>query len=356
MGHRTVAKQSRLNYGVHQVDASADRGTILACCRAGGLEISDEQYRWKFEENPLGRALCWVALEPVHDRVIGHLALFPRRLLVAGIPHRAAVVGDFVVEANHRTFWPAFLLQTAAKSACASGQFSFLYTFPNHLSRPVLLRAGYRSLGNFRTGVRLLQTRAVFRNRRHPLALNWPAVALDVALKWLSKESWFRRDDLRTQELSVFDERFDIFWAKVLPQFSGIVGRETKYANWRFASAAHNRYSTFAVQKQASGEVGGYIVWSENEGKVVIAELLAFDESLDFLIGEFIGMQRQRNAHSIVLSYFGGAALARKLQRFGFIFWRAPAEAVVCADSNLLPADPRHQTDGWYLVEGDADI
>jgi len=346
----------KVSYFVRQADASAERGTILATCRAGGLVISDEQYRWKYEENPLGPASCWLVVERGHDTLVGHVALFPRRLLVRGASWRAAVVGDFVVDPAHRTFWPAVLLQKAAVSACGPGQFSFLYTFPNQLARSVLLRAGYRSLGSFRTGVRLLQTRAAFRNLPHRLALPWAADASDAALKWLSKETWYRRRDMYVRELSAFDGSFDILWAKMLPQFAGVIDREMTYANWRFGSAAHKQYSIFAVLKPATSEVAGYIVWSAQDGKVLISDILVFDEALDTLLGEFIRLQRQRNANSIVIGYFGGAALARKLQQFGFIFRRSPAEVLVCADSKLLPVNPIPNPDGWYFVDGDADV
>jgi hypothetical protein len=353
---RIMEPAPKFDYFVRQADPFAERDTILATCRGGGLIISDEQYRWRYEDNPLGPALCWLVVERKNDTAVGHLALFSRRLLANGRAYRAAVVGDFVVNPAHRTFWPAVLLQKAAVSSCRPDQFNFLYAFPNQLAGSVLLRAGYRSLGNFRAGVRLLQTKIVFRNRLHRVALSWAADAFDAALKWVSKETWRSRGDMYVQPFLAFDQRFDVFWAKILPRFAGVIGRDATYANWRFISAAHKQYSIFAVLNSATHELAGYIVWSAEAGKVLISDVLAFDYAFDTLLGEFLRMQRQRNANSIVIGYVGGTTTARKFQQFGFIFRRSPAQAIVYGDSKLLPGSTISGPGEWFFIDGDADV
>jgi len=343
-------------YFVRPADAYKDRDIILATCRTGGLTISDEQYRWKYEANPLGPARCWLVVEGKHDSAVGHLALFPREMLVRGYCCRAAVVGDFVVHPAHRTFWPAVLLQRAALSACRPGQFPLLYTFPNQVAHSVLLRAGYRSLGHFRAGVRLLKTQAALQDGRHGPTLPWAAGAIDAALRWLSKETWYSRGDMYLEELSEFDARFNVFWAKILREFTHIIRRDASYANWRFMCAVHRHYSISALMKSPTAEVMGYIVWSCTAGKVLISDALVFDDALEQLFGEFIRMQRQRNASSIVIAYFGGPAFARKLQQFGFLFRRSATEAIVCTDSEFFPATSSSDPEGWYFIDGDADV
>ena len=98
------------SYRVQIAEIDRDRGNVLRLCKTSALQSSPEKYHWNYEMNPLGHAWCALVIEPIHEQVVGTTALFPRRLLLDGVSLQAAVAGDFAVEPEHRTLYPAMAL------------------------------------------------------------------------------------------------------------------------------------------------------------------------------------------------------------------------------------------------------
>lgn len=343
-------------YFVRAADMDRDQGDVLRLCRISKLNGSPEKCPWKYDMNPLGRTWCALAIESASDKVVGTTALFPRRLLVDGTSLRAAVAGDFAVEPGHRTLYPAIALQKAALAACQGGAFDVLYGLPNNAARPVQLRAGYQSVGQVTAGVRLLRTRAALA-RRGQASWRWGADVLDSIVTLLSRES---RANMATSycyvSLPRFDARFDRFWANALANHRIIVGRDSLYANWRFADCPILKYSLFTAVHKTTGEIGGYVVWSSSQhGKIRISDLMAYDHAFDGLLTAFIKLQRDQSADCITIVYFGNNNLVRKLRRFGFMFRRTPSEVLLSVKPGVPAPERFFDSDNWYLLDGDSD-
>lgn len=343
-------------YRVRAADIERDQSTVLRLCRTSALNGSPEKYRWNREGNPFGPTWCALAIESSSGQVVGTTALFPRRLLVDGTSLRAAAAGDFAVEPGHRTLCPAIALQKTALDACQAGVFDLLYGFPNDAARPVQLRAGYYSVGQFDAGVRLLRTRTAFARRGQEL-WKWGADTFDAILTFVSKESRAKLSTTyRYASLPQFDARFDRFWTNAMTEHRIIVERNSRYANWRFVECPMRKYLLFAAVHRITGEIGGYVVWSSSqEGKTRISDLMAYDHAFDGLLAGFIRQQRDQNAYCITIAYFGNNNLVRKLRRFGFMFRRTRSEVLLSVGPGV-PAPKRFvDPDNWYLLDGDSD-
>lgn len=347
---------SGVPYNVRLANVVDDQEDILRLCRESGLHCTAERYKWNYLDNPLRSTWSAVAVNFVHQRVVGTTALFPRSLLLNGARLRAAVAGDFAVEPGHRGLYAALALQKAATAACKAGEFDILYGFPNKAARPVQLRAGYQAIGQMISGMRLLRTRTALEKRGRGLWCPWVADAFDGVLGLLSRD--FRttaRGEYAYSCLAAYDERFDAFWHKMLPRFRVVVERTSPYFNWRFRQCPSKQYSLFAAVHTKTAEVGGYIVWWTNDGKTHIYDIMSCDAAFDGLLAAFIALQRKQNTYCITLSYFGDHELIRRLCKFGFFFRLSQAKVLVHFTPALQASAQLCNPDNWYLLDGDSD-
>lgn len=344
-------------YMVRCGDIARDEADILRLCKASTLNCPPEKYRWKYTENPLRPTWCALAIDNASEQIVGTTALFPRRLLVDGIPIRAAVAGDFAVEKEHRTLFPALALQRAAVRACNAGEFDVLYGFPNDAASGVQLRAGFRKVAPVRVGVRLLDWHKSLQRLGR---WRWPAGrdVLASITNLVSREPppAPASTSYKYCNLQGFDARFDRFWGQILPNHRIVVERSVSYANWRFMACPTRKYSVFAAVHDETGEIGGYIIsWSHNS-KTHICDVMAYDAAFQGLLTSFIKWQRELDTACILIVYIGGHSFVRKLQRFGFLFQHSSSELLLYPRRDLRDSERLFCSDSWYLFDGDSDF
>lgn len=344
-------------YTIRDAKLDEDAVEIVRLCKAGGLHSSMEKHHWKYETCIGYPPWCKLAIDTESGWPIGTTALFPRRLLVDGTVLSAAVAGDFAVETRHRTLYSALSLQKSALQACREGRFDVIYGFPNDAARLVQLRAGYVPIGAVRVGVRLLRTRRFFESRGESRWWLSFADLFDSIVRFFASGS--RRQapsDYNYSELSSPDERFDRFWTVALREYHIVVERSSSYVDWRFMKCPYKQYHLFVASHRQTNEIGGYILWSVSpDGKVRIADLMAFDHVLDGLLTAFSRLQQEREASCIIVVYFGGDRLVRRLRGFGFFFRKTRSQVLVSVSPQVPDAARLFDPNNWYLLEGDSD-
>jgi hypothetical protein len=88
-------------------------------------------FQWLYLRNPEGRALVWVATDSETHRIIGIAAAFPRRIYYRGAEVRSYVLGDFCIDAGHRSLGLAVSLQRACLEGLSGGERIFAFDFPS---------------------------------------------------------------------------------------------------------------------------------------------------------------------------------------------------------------------------------
>jgi hypothetical protein len=182
---------------------------------------------------------------------------------------------------------------------------------------------------------------------------------IDFAAKRFSKETRYKRHDGFTSEiLSSFDGRVDKLWQKVLIQFAIIGERSSTYLNWRYFRSPHFEHSVFALSGKGNGDILGYIVFHVVENSTNIDDMLCLDmnETLDFLVSEFLLFQREQGVDSVSISYGGTQLLVKKLQEFGFSIRDTEGKFVVDVPSDSPLLSCLLEKENWYFMPGDNDI
>ncbi len=350
-----LGSQHIAGYTVRDADLLREGTEIIRLCRAGTLISTSEKYHWKYECPPPPPS-CKLVIERASGKAVGTAALFPRKLLIDGTPFIAAVAGDFAVEAEHRTLFPALALQRAALEECNKGTFDVLYGFPNDAARLLQLRAGYRSAGHVVAGIRALRTRRLLEREGNLRWWGGIGEVLDLMVRFASKESRRPSGNHNYEVLLQADKRFDRFWSTALHHHRVVVDRNSSYFNWRFMQCPYRSYRLFAATGKKDSEIGGYILWSVSEsGKVRISDMMALDEAFEDLLSAFIHMQQDKDAACITITYFGNQDLVRRLRQFGFFFRQTRAHVLLVLSARVPRPVRLFEPDNWYLLEGDSD-
>lgn len=348
-------------YTVLKADIKNNKRDIIYLWKRNFPDLPEERYKWIYEDNPAGQASCWLLKETEQNKIVGATALFPRRVFVHGRQMIAGIAGDFVIDREHRTLGPALLLQKAVLpiSNGKETSFNFFYGFPNKISEPVLLKAGYKILREVHSLTKPLKSYYYLKKHADiPFITRGLSFFLDFGLKIFSKEKYFKNNDFEFDILTSFDHRFDIFWASVLNQFAMIGERTSSYLNWRFIKSPHKNYQTFAQIRKKSRAISGYIVYNIIDNKAYISDFLFLNvnEMFDSLLSEFLIYQRARGIDAVSISFIGSHALMEELREYGFSNRGRESKIMIYAppDSPLGPY--LLDKENWYLMPGDNDI
>jgi hypothetical protein len=257
---------------------------------------------WLHETNPAGPDAVWLA-RAADGRPIGTAAIHGRRIVVDGRVYRAGQAADFVVDPAARGFGPALALQRAVMTACDSGEFAFLYGFPNAPARAIFERIGYRP-GKSRRLARPLRSQPYLARYRASIA-RCLATPLDVAIHLVSRETYARLPrGTRLEPVTAFGDWFDAFWPRVRDQHVVVADRDSRYMNWRYANWPARKYD-FAILRHG-GEAVATIVWYRLDDVVHVAEAFALAPRwFDALVATFLRAQWRAGAAAVSLISLG---------------------------------------------------
>ncbi len=314
-----------------------------------GANVPLASFRWRYIDNPDGRAVAWLAVDDATGAVAGCTAVSPRRVRLGG-GHREVTAwncGDFSIAARYRTMGVAVKLRRAGRDAVDAGQSPFLYAHPNDRMLQVHLRVGHSPLGRM---VRYAR----------PLRIESGNVVFDaasrVALRFCGGDILVRR---RLEIESTAGDSLPDDIDEVYEQASGGLGtavvRDRRYLQWRFGANPEER--TEALIAREHGRPVAYAIFAEkNDGAVLKDWLGANADATSQVLAALLRELRRRGSRSASVTLLETHRDLPLLKRFGFIA-RPEVSTVVTyapAAASLRPAvmDPAM----WYMTFGDRDV
>jgi hypothetical protein len=344
-----------MSYTVRPADLDADEGAILRLWDGNLRDADAARYRWIYEHNPQGRAICWVATDAAAE-VAGVAAAFPHTIHGPSGRWRAGVSSDFVVGTAHRTMGPALMLQRTLATSCGEHQrLDVIFGFANKAARAVQVRAKFKDLGPA-TDMRKVIRSAGALTRRFGTIGRIAAPLVDTAIAVMERRSTASSGRLRCVEVTSFDARFDALWASVAQAMPLTGERTSAYLTWRFGDHPHIRYRTMIAERANGPALAGYVVWHTREDELIIADMLT-DEARDTqvaLVANVLKEARALGVESVRLRYFGAPDRFRGLEALGFRASESGRHVVMCASPAAASTVPLERN-SWYLLEADAD-
>lgn len=191
----------------------------------GGRKMSEQYWQWMFARGPFGPGVITLLFEG--EKLIGHYAITPMDLEVAGAPVRALLSMSTMTHPDYGKQGIFFhLLQETCKRSAELG-FTLVYGFPNDNSNPGFLKHGWKNFGKVTECV---------------------CEAPCVTEQQVPKIIPIRR----------FDAEADRLWKHVAPHTGITIARRAAYLNWRFFDHPTARYRAHGLFD--GSRLRGYVV------------------------------------------------------------------------------------------------
>lgn len=352
-----------MKYRVRQMDIrSVEQGLLELWQRNLGLEGDPEQrFRWYYRDNPAGEGVSFLLEhgEEGNTTLVGSAGLNVRSFDLAGEEVSAGIMGDFNVDRQHRTLFPAFMMQRAV-CGHTRANLGFGYGFPNQAAEPVLLRASCKRLALQSRYVRPLATGDhVLKVVENPLAVAGLSLGADLLLRGFdSARSAPSRLAHRLRWLTDVDGRFDALWQEARRHYPIIGHRSADNLRWRFLQKAE-QFEIAAVTHRISGQLAAYAVVQREESVAHLRDLFSSDvQGLDLMLSLLVPSLRSRGCRSISFCFLGSQGIIQLLKLHGFMYREDETDKLMVVHVARQPkevAETLLDPENWYLTELDED-
>ena len=314
---------------------------------------------WNYESDLVNTASGRILLykdDSLNEHQIGSLNVLSRTFLVNRKHYKASLLGDFVVELQHRTLSPALKLsKDIAKYALENSV--FVYGLPNKKAFPVLKMSGFKSIGLL-TRYAYITSYSIFL----PRIFHMPVMPFFVgAIIDLIKGSWTHFINIlslsnhKIEEVSAFDDDFDTLIK--YSEFNQLIAntRSAAYLNWRYFKNSEHDYRVLVCRKNDNNFPKGYVVIEVEQAVIHIRDIFAAtSEVFSVLLKAVKEMAININSGVISFSFLGASSIIDLIRKSGFKPRESIRHFIVKADNEEL-WNMLNNKDNWFIVDGDED-
>jgi hypothetical protein len=342
-------------YSVEQDQANLDETHILALWQTGLTHNGKpgEKLNWYYRQNVQGTPAVFFLKHADSGVPVGVAAIGKREMRFNGESILGGALVDFVTAVEHRTLFPALLLQKELlRRGLQSHQ--ILYGLPNPKSLAVVRRAGYTLAGQMVRRARVLRS-ASYVARYLP---GWLSLVVGPLIdRWrLLVLNAGRRDHVpyHVKWVNTLDTRFDSLWQNFALKDTLAGRRDSAFLNWRFARNPMRSHEFFVLTRADNDAAMGYVACEFQEQTLYVRDFLADSHTpgcLNSLLQRLVAAAFARGVSTVSIEFSGKPAIARTLEAAGFASreLRPLYAAVDAKQTSLL------QEDAWYLTSADED-
>jgi hypothetical protein len=342
---------------VRPVDLDREREELLAVLEQNLADLPHaRRFKWIYCDNPEGPAWSWFVCDRASGRIHGVASVFRRAMWLGSRVSLCGQVGDFAIDADHRSLGPAVMLQRATFGPVDEGHLALCYDCPPHeRGMSTFRRLGMKADASLVRHARLLRTDRRLVGRLGAVGRVLAPVGnalLRVAAGRRARPAGIviaRHDGRFDEEFSVLDR------AVAAPDV--IRGRRSAVdLNWRYRDDPLNDYVVLTARRRA--ELIGFVVLSVGAGDMVIVDLfgdLSTVETLG-LLEAAADEARATGAETLHLSVSDGGRLTPHLHRAGFHRREEGPRVVAYAASRGGAAGSRDAGWRWDLTQSDVMV
>lgn len=100
---------------------------------------------WRYTSLSEATPIVWVATDG--PKIVGHMALYPRRFRLGDLDLTAGVPGNFLVDPEYRRTPIGPRLAASTRSVVGTGELDAVFGYGNKMAHAMLMRLGFRDLG-----------------------------------------------------------------------------------------------------------------------------------------------------------------------------------------------------------------
>jgi GNAT superfamily N-acetyltransferase len=309
-------------------------------------------FPWLYLQNPEGRALAWVATDSETDRIVGVAAAFPRRIYCHGEEKRSYVLGDFCIDAHHRSLGLALTLQRACLGSLSDEGVGFAFDFPS-----LTMLAVYKRLKIDVNATMVRHAKPLRADRK--LAEHIPVRAVARGLSVVANAGLRLRDNgARSEgdwkiaaEPGPWGEEFTQTAMEWSPRTGVCVARTAAYLNWRYREHPLQNYEMLTARLRS--RLCGYLIYSANGDNCTVDDLFAGEDAVrSAMLAEVTRIARERGAHTVSVPWLATHPGRQLLEECGFRP-RESSPVILLALPRVTPRQSGPAPEEWYLTHGD---
>jgi hypothetical protein len=348
-----------MGFLVKKADLQNDKDKILEFWQRNGYKSLDDSFFWKYMGNPNGDASVWLLFLEETSKVVGTIALFPRRMNIDGKVFLAGIFGDFLVHKKNRSIRPALSLLSHVSNSLGEGRFDVIYGFPNKKSEVIARRAGYQCFGQIQRYIKLFKSHRYLTLKRCPqLVARIVSPVIDFCLKKISFETWHRPpQNITFEKLNEFDHRLVDLYNDRYFEFKVVMERSIEYMNWKYFEHPVINYYVYGAFNNR-GKMLGCMIYSNEGYKVNIRELVIRQEASirKGVASGFLRYLRSTSAESVYISFLENENLKEEILSYGF--WKIKKEEKIFVSHELQNkiSPIISESNNWVLMRSDDDI
>lgn len=267
-----------MSVSVRLADLPSEKKDLLDVLKRNLGELDHaRRFEWLYRENPAGRARTWFVCEQDTQRVIGIASLFLRVMWVNGKEMLCGQVGDFAIDAGHRSLGPAMLLQRATFEPVNQGQVAFCYDCPPHAAgMSTFRRLGMEPSCRTQRFARPLRAERLVEKRFGDNLFSKSTAAVgNVILRTMQGGKGPAKNVEITVHSGCFGEEFEELEEQAKSQDAVCSRRSPADLNWRYRDDPLNAYQVLTTRVR--GQLTGYAVFSIAGRDAYIIDLFGVD-------------------------------------------------------------------------------
>ena len=339
-------------YSTQPADLHADRGRILALWREGlGQNGKPEaKYEWYYARHPNGAPRVFFLCHEDATEPVGVATISTRMLHDGDRTHVAGFLADFVVNRDHRSFFPALFLQREIRRR-GLGTFPVLFGIPNAQSEAIVKRVGYRRVGELVRYVLVVRSAAYLSRRMPGWAARLLGAFIDPMLRLRDQAGSSVLRTLRVEWRDATDARFDELWQRALG-WGFIMGeRGARFLQWRCASSPFGAHRFLTIVQ--GGVLHAYAACRVEDDALAVLDFM-WDPSQpragQALWGALSREASQRKLSRLSVACLAPAAMRAALESAGLVARERQPLYAAFADAALESTAPR-----WFVTAADED-
>ena len=353
-------EQSAKTWYIRPIQAE-DTKAFLSFLSAWVTNVSlEDRYRWIYQDNPHGKALRWLAVTSLDNKIVGCASVFPRKMWLNGHAETGSAGGDTYVDPMWRRKGIAEALHRASSKGMRENGVMLQYGFPLRENLKAKCKAGACLPGDFVSARCFLSIRPFVKKVKLDRLL--PGKLLDlldrVFLKvTISGISSSDETEYEVREVDGFDERFDTLAEDFSSFFKISCVRDSSYLRWRFLNNPFRKFVLLAVTRRSDDRLYGFAAVEVSEHIGFVSEFFVRpeDDVVKVLLTGLMRFGASRSIHSLRFELINPTGhFSRDLARWGF--------KLNYSDRKTLGAWGAYEIDGladlanWYLTISDLDV
>lgn len=342
-----------MKYEARRVTPAEAERDVLRLWESRKAGSSEAVFRWLYTKSPVGPTDIFLlhAREGESSRVVGMVGIGARRIVSPDRTLRAGLLGDFFVDPQHRTFFPAITMQRAVL-AWGKKELDLLYGFPNDAAAPLMEKLGYKTLAAVERWVLVLRHRRYLATRiGSPHLARVAALPLDAYRRLVQPGSSRRpAHGLVFERVEKLDDRVGrLFRERALP-IVAMGERSAALLRWRFADRPDESTSIHTLTEKHTRTLRAYVVLHVAQDTAHVRDLLGTDlEGMSEALRLAAGHARKQGCVSLSFRCAAPPALRARLEDLGFSV-RPPLHRLIGTF-----ADAQAPLERWYATEADED-